>query len=53
MFKALNEAFVYELKSIKESYYKLFLITLLPLMSFALIIVIFYDGENTKILLVV
>ncbi len=44
MFKALNEAFVYELKSIKESYYKLFLITLLPLMSFALIIVIFYDG---------
>ena len=44
MFKALNEAFLYELKSIKESYYKLFLITLLPLMSFALIIAIFYGG---------
>ncbi len=44
MFKALNEAFVGEIVSIKSSYYKLFLITLLPIMSFALIIAIFYEG---------
>ena len=44
MFKALEAAFVSELVSIKNSYYKLFLISLLPLMSFALIIAIFYSG---------
>jgi len=44
MFRAFSEAFSYELRSIKNSYYKLFLITLLPLMSFALIIAIFYGG---------
>ncbi len=44
MFKALSDAFISELVSIKNSYYKLFLITLLPLMSFALVIAIFYSG---------
>ncbi len=44
MFKALSQAFYSELVSIKNSYYKLLLITLLPLMSFALIIAIFYSG---------
>ena len=44
MFKALSTAFKSELLSIRDSYYKLFLITLLPLMSFALIIAIFYGG---------
>ena len=44
MFKALNEAFIYELKSIKHSWYKLFLITVLPFMSFLLIISIFKSG---------
>jgi len=44
MFKALEEAFVSELGSIKNSTYKLVLITLLPLMSFGLIIAIFYEG---------
>ena len=44
MFTALNEAFVNELESIKNSYYKLFLLTLFPLLSFILIIAIFYSG---------
>jgi len=44
MFKALGDAFVSELVSIKNSYYKLFLITLFPIMSFALIAAIFYKG---------
>lgn len=44
MLNALNEAFVYELKSIKNSWYKLFLITVLPLLSFVLIIAIFRTG---------
>jgi len=44
MFKALGEAFAEELKSIQNSSYKLLLMTLLPLMSFTLIIAIFYGG---------
>ena len=44
MFKALSEAFSLEIESIKGSYYKILLLTLLPLMSFALIIAIFYSG---------
>jgi ABC-2 type transport system permease protein len=44
MFKALEEAFASELQSIQNSTYKLFLITLLPLISFGLIIAIFYEG---------
>jgi len=44
MFKALNEAFFSEISSIKNSFYKLSLITILPIMSFVLIIAIFYNG---------
>jgi len=44
MFQALNEAFIYELKSIRRSWYKLILITLLPLLGFTLIISIFKSG---------
>ena len=44
MFKALNNAFICELRSIKNSYYKLFLITILPIMSFFFVIAIFYNG---------
>ncbi len=44
MLNALNEAFWYELRSIKNSWYKLFLITVLPLLSFVLIIAIFRTG---------
>ncbi len=44
MFKALKEAFVDEVLSIKNSFYKLFLISILPIMSFALIVAIFCDG---------
>ena len=44
MFNAFNEAFLYELKSIKKSWYKLFLISVLPIISFTLIIAIFRSG---------
>ncbi len=44
MFNTLNEAFLYELKSINNSWYKLFLITVLPIISFILIIAIFRTG---------
>ena len=44
MFNALIEAFTYELTSIKRSWYKLFLISVLPLLSFILIIGIFSAG---------
>lgn len=44
MISAFNEAFHYELKSIKNSWYKLFLISIFPLISFVLIIAIFSSG---------
>lgn len=44
MFKALSDAFFVELSEIKNSLYKLLLLTLLPIFSFALIIAIFYQG---------
>jgi ABC-2 type transport system permease protein len=44
MFNAFVEAFSYELKSIKNSWYKLFLISILPLLSFVLIVAIFSSG---------
>ena len=44
MFSVFYEAFLYELKSIKGSWYKLFLISVLPLLSFGLIIAIFNAG---------
>jgi len=42
--RAFLEAFTYELKSIQRSWYKLFLITVLPIISFILIIAIFNAG---------
>jgi ABC-2 type transport system permease protein len=44
MFEALSYAFFRELKEIRGSYYKLFLVTLFPLFSFSLIVAIFYQG---------
>lgn len=44
MISALSETFYYELKSIKNSWYKLFLISIFPLLSFILIIAIFRSG---------
>ena len=44
MFKALSDAFVSEIIEIKNSWYKFSLITVLPIMSFILIISIFFDG---------
>ena len=44
MFQAFREAFVYELRSIRGSWYKLLLVTLLPLLTFGLIIAIFHSG---------
>ena len=44
MLKALQRAFIDELLDIKDSFYKLSLITFLPLLCFALIIAIFYGG---------
>lgn len=53
MFKALNFAFITELKEIKASWYKLFLITLFPIASFALLISIFYKGVALELPIVV
>jgi ABC-2 type transport system permease protein len=44
MFEALSKAFTKELVSIKNSYYKLLLVTLLPILSFTLLIATLYDG---------
>ena len=44
MFKALSTAFLSEIQEIKESYYRLLLITIFPLLSFVLMISIFYKG---------
>jgi len=44
MFNALNDAFVLEIEEIKNSYYRLLLITVFPIFSFALIIAMFYKG---------
>jgi ABC-2 type transport system permease protein len=53
MLATLSRAFIYELKSISNSYYKLLLITILPLFSFWLIISIFEDGVAREIPLAV
>jgi ABC-2 type transport system permease protein len=53
MIKELKKAFLYELLSIKKSFYKLFLISVLPVFSFALIIAIFYKGVLRDIPIVV
>ncbi|MFT7003228.1 MAG: ABC-2 type transport system permease protein [Sulfurimonas sp.] len=44
MFEALSKAFIKELQSIKNSYYKLLLVTILPIVSFTLLIATLYDG---------
>ena len=44
MFQSFSEAFLDELRSIKNSTYKLLLLSFLPLFSFALIVSIFYKG---------
>ncbi len=44
MYKVLVKSFFSEIRSIKKSWYKFSLITFLPLVSFALIISIFYQG---------
>ena len=53
MFKALRDAFYIELSEIRNSYYKLFLITFFPVFSFVLIISIFYQGVVFKLPLTV
>ena len=54
MFNALKEAFYYEVKSIKNSWYKLFLITVIPLITFISIVAIFWAGvaQNMPIVVV-
>ncbi len=49
MLKALNFAFINELKEIKNSWYKLSLVIFLPIISFALLISIFYKGVAEKL----
>jgi len=44
MFKAFSDAFFIEIDEIKSSYYKLLLISFLPILSFTLLISIFYNG---------
>jgi len=44
MFNDFSKSFFYELSSIGNSWYKLSLITVLPIVSFVLIIAIFYEG---------
>ena len=53
MLKALNYAFINELNEIKNSYYKLLLLTLIPLVSFGLIVAIFYRGVAFELPIVV
>ncbi|MDF1883374.1 ABC transporter permease [Sulfurimonas sp. SAG-AH-194-C21] len=53
MLKVLNSALIQELREIKNSWYKLFLITLFPILSFALLVSIFYSGVATKLPIVV
>ena len=53
MLEVLNFSFKKELLEIKNSYYKLFLITLFPILSFAFVIAIFYKGVATKLPIVV
>lgn len=53
MFKALKFAFINELIEIKNSTYKLLLITLFPLLTFIIIIAIFQEGVAFKMPIVV
>jgi len=53
MFNTFTKAFLYELRSIRDSWYKLFLITVIPLVSFVLIIAIFREGVLKELPVVV
>jgi len=53
MFGVLNAAIVQEMLSIKNSLYKLLLITLLPILSFTFLITIFGKGVATELPIVV
>ncbi|MDQ7042280.1 MAG: ABC transporter permease [Sulfurimonas sp.] len=53
MIKALNTAFIQELREIKSSLYKLSLLLCLPLLCFSLLVGIFYSGVATKLPVVV
>ena len=53
MKKALLSAFSQELSEIKNSWYRLSLLTLLPLVSFAFVIAIFYKGVASQLPIVV
>ncbi len=53
MLSSFSEAFIYELKSIKASWYKLFLISVLPIFSFILLISIFNEGVARELPMVV
>lgn len=53
MFEALSFSFFHELKEIGASWYKLTLISLLPLTAFALLAGIFYQGVAFKLPIVV
>jgi len=53
MLSALSDAFFSELYEIKSSIYKLLLITLLPIISFALMIAMFYEGVAVDLPIVV
>jgi len=53
MLNALNFAFLNELREIKNSWYKLFLITLLPIFSFAFLIFTFHNGVAYKLPIVI
>jgi len=49
MFKAFNDAFLYELNEIRNSFYKLSLITIFPILSFIFIIAIFDKGVASNL----
>ncbi|MDF1876356.1 ABC transporter permease [Sulfurimonas sp. SAG-AH-194-L11] len=53
MIKILNRAFLGELQEIKNSWYKLSLLIFFPILSFALLVSIFYSGVATKLPIVV
>ncbi len=53
MLDAISFAFFNELKEIKNSWYRFSLITIFPLISFAILIVIFQEGVASKLPIVV
>ena len=53
MLNAFNLALLQELIEIKNSWYKLSLVTLFPLLSFAFVVAIFYKGVASELPIVV